>query len=135
MKKLASYGFNSFAAGSLFILLFSACEMLNLPMLETLEVTEIGSETAVCGGDITFEGVSAVIERGVVWGTEDNPGISGSKTSDGTGTGSFTSTITNLQPDTEYFIRAYATNEAGTAYGNIRSFTTLARSATDDPDR
>ena len=134
MRKFASCGFNAFAACSLCVLLFSACEMLNLPMLETLEVSEIGCEAAVCGGDITFEGVSAVIERGVVWSTEDNPTISGSKTSDGSGTGSFTSTLSNLQPDTEYFVRAYATNEAGTAYGNIRSFKTLERSTGDNPN-
>jgi uncharacterized protein (TIGR02145 family) len=62
----------------------------------------------------------------VAYGTGQNPTVSGTSTSDGTGTGAFTSTLTGLAPSTLYYVRAYATNSVGTAYGSQISFTTLA---------
>jgi uncharacterized protein (TIGR02145 family) len=71
------------------------------------------------------EGGAFITERGVVWSTSTNPRIAlSTKTSNGTGTGSFTSSLTNLTPKTTYYVRAYATNSAGTGYGNEISFTT-----------
>jgi len=92
----------------------------------TTAATSITSTTAVSGGDVTADGGASVTARGICWSTTANPTIAGTKTSDGTGTGIFTSNLTGLQPGTTYHIRAYATNSAGTAYGNDLTFTTTA---------
>ncbi|MDD4712155.1 MAG: T9SS type A sorting domain-containing protein [Bacteroidales bacterium] len=97
------------------------------PTLTTNSVSSITSTSAICGGDITYEGNSYVISRGVCWSTSANPTIANSNTSDGTGSTGFTSSIIGLQPLITYHVRAYATNTAGnTAYGNEVIFNTLA---------
>lgn len=96
-----------------------------IPTLSTTEVTSVTGTTAVTGGTITVTGGADITERGVCWGTEPNPTIEGSKTTDGTGDGAFTSNLTGLAGLTKYYVRAYATNSAGTAYGNEFEFTTL----------
>ncbi len=98
----------------------------DLPGLVTDELTEITQITAVAGGSITDDGGAAIITRGVCWSTGQNPTIQDNKTEDGQGTGSFVSLINGLKPGTLYYVRAYATNSEGTAYGNTVSFTTLA---------
>ena len=75
------------------------------------------------GGNVTSSGEFPVTDRGVCWSITATPTINDSHTSDGTGTGSFTSTLTGLSIDTKYYVRAYATNSAGTSYGNEVSFT------------
>ncbi|MCQ2272204.1 MAG: hypothetical protein MJZ72_05395 [Bacteroidales bacterium] len=95
------------------------------PTVITNNVANITTTTASCGGNVTSDGGSSVTARGVCWSTSHNPTISDSHTSNGTGTGSFTSNLTGLSPNTTYYVRAYATNGAGTAYGNEVSFTTL----------
>jgi plastocyanin len=95
-------------------------------VLTTADVSGINPTTAVSGGDITSDGGASVTARGVCWATAANPLVSGSHTTDGTGTGNFTSDITGLTASTLYYVRAYATNSAGTAYGNEVSFTTTA---------
>jgi uncharacterized protein (TIGR02145 family) len=97
-----------------------------VPALTTVDVTGITSSSAVSGGNITSDGGSAVTARGVCWATTADPTINDSKTSNGTGAGSFASDLTVLQPGTIYHTRAYATNSIGTAYGNDITFTTLA---------
>ena len=92
--------------------------------LTTTPASSITSTTASSGGNITSVGGATVISRGVCWSTSTGPTTGDSKTSDGTGTGSFTSAITGLIPGTTYYVRAYAINSAGTAYGNEISFTT-----------
>ena len=83
------------------------------------------STTANSGGNIT-DGGASVTARGVVWNTSQNPTIAlSTKTIDGTGTGNFSSAISGLTPNTTYYLRAYATNSAGTAYGNEITFTTM----------
>jgi len=99
---------------------------ITLPVLTTSAVTNINSTTATCGGDITSNGGGTITARGVCWSTSQNPMVSDNKTSDGTGSGSFTSNIQGLAPLTPYFVRAYATNSAGTSYGDAQTFTTLA---------
>lgn len=94
------------------------------PTLTTAAVTEITTSTATSGGNVTSDGGAAVTAKGVCWGTAAKPTITNSKTTDGTGTGSFTSSLTGLTPNTLYYVRAYATNSEGTAYGNEVSFTT-----------
>ena len=74
---------------------------------------------------MTSDGGASVTARGVAYGTSQSPTTANSTTSDGTGTGAFTSTLTGLTSSTLYYVRAYATNSAGTAYGNEVSFTTL----------
>ena len=97
-----------------------------LPVVTTAEVTGITCFTAKCGGEVTFDGNVSVTARGICWSTRQNPTIEDNKTEDGSGVGSFTSQIPNLVPNTQYYVRAYATNEVGTAYGEERTFKTLA---------
>jgi plastocyanin len=107
--------------------LITACEdKVNetLPVLSTESVTAITEESATSGGNVSSDGNASVTERGVCWSTSNSPTISDSKTSDGAGTGQFVSNITGLSSNTLYYVRAYATNSAGTAYGNVVSFTT-----------
>jgi hypothetical protein len=98
----------------------------NLPSVTTGTITAIIQTTATGGGEVTSDGGAAVTARGVCWNTTGSPVVTDPHTSDGTGTGSFTSSITGLTAGTTYFVRAYATNSAGTAYGSEVQFTTLA---------
>lgn len=109
------------------VLIVTSCEVEkeeNKPVVATNEVTAIKSTEALCGGTITSDGGFTITSRGVCWSTEQNPTIDDNKTTGGTGAGSFTSQMTDLQPKTNYYVRAYAKNSAGTGYGNAMSFTT-----------
>jgi len=107
------------------ILSFNACKKeAVIPALTTDDVSGITLVSATAGGNITSDGDSDVTARGVCWNTMQNPDLNSSKTSDGTGSGSFISEITGLTSGTKYYIRAYATNSAGTGYGNEIEFTT-----------
>jgi uncharacterized protein (TIGR02145 family) len=107
-----------------FTLLFSETQH-QLPMVATNTITSITTNSATCGGNVTSNGASSVIARGVCWSTLQNPTVSESHTTNGSGTGSFTSNITGLTTGTTYYVRAYATNSAGTSYGEQRSFTAV----------
>lgn len=96
-----------------------------LPTVTTSSIGDIYATTALCGGTVVSDGDTAVISRGVCWNTSSNPTINNSKTVDGSGTGSFISLITGMNGATTYYVRAYATNAKGTAYGNQRQLTTL----------
>jgi uncharacterized protein (TIGR02145 family) len=96
----------------------------DLPELNTFEVRVTGLETAISGGDVTSEGGGSVSSKGVVWGTNPNTTIElDNKTTDGNGCCVYTSSISGLVPNTEYYLRAYATNQAGTNYGEQFKFT------------
>ncbi len=95
-----------------------------LPTVTTTIATSITSNSAVCGGNVTSDGGYTVIQRGVCYSTTPNPTISGMRTTDGSGTGSFVSNLTNLSSHTTYYYRAYATNATGTVYGEERTLTT-----------
>lgn len=97
----------------------------SIPTVITASVTAITSTTAVSGGTVTDDGGDTLRARGVCWDTAPNPTISGNHTTDGFGIGVFTSNITGLTSGNTYYVRAYATNDAGTAYGNEFSFSTL----------
>jgi uncharacterized protein (TIGR02145 family) len=99
-------------------------EIEQLPVLTTTSISDLQAFSASCGGTITSDGGGAITARGVCWSTSQNPVITNDHTSDGTGHGIFTSSITGLTKGTTYFIRAYATNIAGTAYGQELSFIT-----------
>jgi hypothetical protein len=98
----------------------------NLPTVTTTNVTNMTVSSAVSGGTITNNGGSGITARGIVCGTDSLPTIYKNflKTSDSLGTGSFVSNMKKLSPSTKYFIRAYATNSAGTGYGSSIAFTT-----------
>ncbi len=102
-----------------------------LPVVPTIPVLAgtstsayLTATTVVITGSITSDGGSAITARGVCWGTSSNPLVTGNHTTDGSGTGSFSSTITALIPQTAYYARIYATNSLGTVYGNQLNFTT-----------
>jgi hypothetical protein len=106
------------------LILASSCDKeKTVPVLATIAVSNITTTSASCGGNITG-GCKLVSVRGVCWSTTANPTTADSKTSDGTGQGSFTSSITGLTSNTTYYVRAYATNCVGTGYGSDISFTT-----------
>ncbi|HNQ67276.1 MAG TPA: FISUMP domain-containing protein [Bacteroidales bacterium] len=94
------------------------------PRLTTTDASLVTATTAISGGNIQSDGGFAITFRGVCWSTSQNPTITNSHTSDGSGIGSYTSNITGLSQATTYFVRAYATNSLGTNYGNQVSFTT-----------
>ena len=96
-----------------------------VPTLSTIDASAITSKTAISGGNITNEGGSPVTVRGVCWATVANPTTANSKTSNGTGIGTFASNLTGHAGNTTYYVKAYATNSAGTAYGNETTFETL----------
>ena len=95
-----------------------------LPEVTTTDVTDITQTSALSGGNVSNDGGIPVIARGVCWSTSSGPTTANSKTTNGSGTGIFSSNITVLTANTTYYIRAYATNSSGTAYGNELIFTT-----------
>jgi len=101
-----------------------------IPSISTTIVTNILATTATSGGYISSDGGGSITARGVCWSTSINPTIANSHTSDGTGTGTFISSINGLSDGITYYVRAYATNSIGTAYGSNISFT--ASSTTPD---
>jgi len=95
-----------------------------VPTVSTTTATNITQSTATSGGNVTSDGGATVNSKGVCWSTSSNPTTSNAHTSDGNGRGTFSSSITGLAPNTLYYVRAYATNTVGTAFGNQISFTT-----------
>jgi YVTN family beta-propeller protein len=109
----------------------SACHFIQpvgLPVVSTAAVTGIANITATGGGTVTHNGGVSVTARGVCWNTDPYPTMADSCTSNGSGIGAFTSSITGLTPNTPYHVRAYAVNSEGTAYGNDVTFTTASGS-------
>ncbi|NTW31336.1 MAG: DUF1566 domain-containing protein [Bacteroidetes bacterium] len=96
------------------------------PTLTTNAANSITGGTAASGGNVTSDGGGTVTVRGVCWSTSSNPTTADNITTDGNGTGTFVSSINGLTASTNYYVRAYATNIAGTTYGNQESFSTLA---------
>ncbi|MFA6401056.1 MAG: FISUMP domain-containing protein [Salinivirgaceae bacterium] len=104
------------------------------PKLTTTAVTAITATNATSGGTITPNGCYDVTARGICWAATAGPTTNNSKTTDGSGTGSFTSELAELTPNSTYYVRAYATNSVGTVYGNEVSFTTLTTNTVTDYD-
>jgi uncharacterized protein (TIGR02145 family) len=102
-----------------------SCKKQEVPILTTSEIINITATSATCGGTITDEGSGTITARGVCWSTEGEPTIADNTTINGSGIGSFISTILSLDDGVTYYVRAYATNEAGTGYGLTLSFTTM----------
>ncbi len=97
-----------------------------LATLTTNSVTSITNNSASSGGNVTADGGASISARGICWNTTGTPTLANSKTTDGTGTGSFSSSMSSLTMGTTYYVRAYASNSAGTAYGNQLTFSTLS---------
>ena len=97
-----------------------------LPIVTTEAVSSVTTGAATGHGNIENLGVPVLTQHGVCWNTSGSPVISDSRTEEGTvsGNGGFSCEITGLTPNTEYFVRAYATNEQGTSYGNEVTFQT-----------
>jgi len=106
--------------------LFFTTSPVQVPTLTTATVTGVALTTAVSGGTITDDNGAAVTARGVCWNTSGNPTASDPKTTNGSGTGSFTSNIAGLSAGTVYYVRAYATNSVGTGYGSQLRLSTSA---------
>ncbi len=102
--------------------MLSCIEEADVPEVITSEVTDVGPRTAKCGGNIVSDHGDPVSRRGVCWSTHSNPTTSDYATSDGSGVGYFSSSLTNLSQNTTYYVRAYATNGRGTAYGEVKTF-------------
>ena len=98
----------------------------SIPVVETDEVSNITISSASCGGNVTSDGGDPVTVRGLCWGREEYPDLSDEITVNGSGIGPFESQITGLDCDSVYYVRAYATNSVGTAFGSQKMFTTLA---------
>ncbi|MCF8146618.1 MAG: IPTL-CTERM sorting domain-containing protein [Deltaproteobacteria bacterium] len=102
------------------------------PAVTTQAISGIGNTSADGNGDVTDLGSPPPIQHGVCWNTTGTPTIAGSKTEEGptSTTGPFVSHMTGLSPNITYYVRAYATNAAGTSYGNEVSFITRSQAAT-----
>lgn len=121
------YSYNS-AGNSSFsnVLTIQTLSIQSLAIITTTALSNITANTALSGGNITSDGGSIVTARGIVWSISQNPTISlSTKTIDGTGSGIFSSNMLGLNPNTNYYVRAYATNSLGTSYGNQISFNSL----------
>jgi uncharacterized protein (TIGR02145 family) len=103
---------------------FGCNKDVEFPILTTTSVSVISATAVVAGGNVVSSGGVEVTARGVCWSTDPYPSVAGNKTEDGTGSGEFSSNITGLTPNITYYLRAYAINSAGTAYGDVLSFTT-----------
>ena len=124
------YSYNS-AGNSLNYSNEATINSYNYPVISTNNTSQITISTATSGGNISSDGGTPIIARGVVWSTSTNPTVNlTTKTVDGSNTGSFSSSLTNLTVNSTYFIRAYATNAVGTAYGNEQTFKTLNQGIT-----
>ena len=122
MKK--GHKFHIFLTICFLALFIPGCEIVRPPKLTTAPVTDIGPSSARGGGEVTSDGNSPILVRGVCWSTKKNPDVKEARTTDLFGEGVFTSSLTDLKPGTLYYVRAYAVNEQGTSYGNQVTFTT-----------
>ena len=106
------------------LIIVFGCKKDEIATLYTRTVSIITETEAETGGTVTSSGGVEIIARGVCWSTGHYPTTADHVTNDGSGSGTFSSNITSLTPNTTYYVRAYATNSAGTAYGNEVTFTT-----------
>ena len=98
--------------------------MIMTPTITTDIVTDITSSSAKSGGVISSDGGTVITAKGICWGANPLPNLANSVTQNGAGNDPFISNMTGLYPSTPYFVRAFATNSKGTAYGNVRMFLT-----------
>jgi hypothetical protein len=104
-----------------------------LPVITTNSVISINTVSAISGGNITNDGGSTIISRGICWSTTQNPTKDSAHTNDGEGAGLFSSNISGLRPRTTYYVKSFAINQLGISYGNLISFTTDAVISNPNP--
>ncbi len=103
----------------------------SIPSVSSTAISSITNSSAVSGGTILYDGDASITAKGVCYSTAANPTLSNTVITAGTGTGNFTCNLSGLIPNTTYYLRAYATNSAGTGYGNNQLiFTTLLNTPT-----
>jgi uncharacterized protein (TIGR02145 family) len=125
MKKRNRIWIYSLTVMGFVVILNNSCKKDDdVPVLTTSDLSDITQTTATCGGNITSDGGSAIKASGVCWSLDASPSIADNKTIVYNSIGKFTSALTGLAPDTKYYVRAYATNSAGTGYGSAISFKT-----------
>jgi len=109
------------------LVLISCEKKPSIPSITTSDATEITQTTAISGGNVTDGGTSSVTTRGICWSISEKPTTADKTTivTDAGSIGNFSCNITGLLSNTKYYVRAYATNGAGTAYGNQVTFTTI----------
>ena len=108
------------------LLLIASCNKATIPTVSTESINRIRQTNAYSGGKIIDDGGVSISQMGVCWNTSADPNVTNNKTIDSSFIASFTSHITGLTPSTKYYVRAYATNSEGTAYGATEAFTTVA---------
>ena len=119
-------GFNSMRTALKTFKTETALVVVTLPTVITAEVTEITTNSAKCGGEVTNDGGAEVTERGICWSKSANPTLTDHHLVVGSGTGSFSAVMDSLSDNITYHVRAYAINEKGTAYGLDKEFVTLS---------
>lgn len=125
-----AYATNSAGTGYGATLSFTTAAAVTVPTVTTGTASSVTSNSADVSGNVTASGGATVTERGICYGTSANPTVSGAHVASGSGTGSFTASLTGLTASTTYYVRAYATNSVGTAYGTQTSFDTSSSSVT-----
>jgi uncharacterized protein (TIGR02145 family) len=124
MKKVIKLSVLTFITA--FLIIFNGCKKdAGIPALTTADVSMITTSTATTGGIVTSDGGAEVTFRGVCWSTSHNPTVNDNKSTIESGYNTFSINIENLTPNTTYYVRAYATNSAGTSYGNEVYFATF----------
>ncbi|MBP6754679.1 MAG: DUF1566 domain-containing protein [Bacteroidia bacterium] len=122
---IRSYARNSVGTSYGNVLSFSTNALTTPTGVTTVNVTSITQNSATSGGNISTDGGAPVLSKGLCWSNSNsNPTLSNNSNNIGTGIGSFSSTLSGLISDTNYYVRAYATNSAGTTYGSVINFTT-----------
>jgi uncharacterized protein (TIGR02145 family) len=121
---LRSYATNSIGTAYGTDITFKTSDIV-IPTVTTSTISEITSATSIGGGNVSYDGGSEVTERGICWSKNQNPTTTDSKIIEGSGTGPFMCSLTNLEPASTYYVRAFATNSIGTAYGSQVFFLTL----------
>jgi uncharacterized protein (TIGR02145 family) len=118
----------------LLVIVTVSCRREEIPVINTVEMRDISDMTAVCGGSFSSDGGSEITNCGVCWSNDStiwnfgksNKAYNISK-SNINSSNSFLCSITNLTPNTKYYVKAYATNKTGTGYGQTISFTTASQ--------
>ena len=103
-------------------------EKWGYPSVTLVSVSSVTQTSAICVSNVTSDGNSSVNKKGVCWSTSKEPTIEDDLTNDGYWSGTYTSIMTDLDPNTTYYVRAYATNGVGTNYSETMSFTTKLES-------
>ena len=99
--------------------------LVDIPVVETADPSDVLATSAVVGGHINYDGGMPITERGVYWSTDSDPAENGTRLPMGDGDGDFSQKLEELSPNQLYYYVAFGTNDEGTGFGEIKSFTTL----------